>query len=86
MEVLLHLTSQKLCGLRAQLSFISALLGFDTDESVCANKRGEKKIAHTKEQQTTISQSFSSGPFVSQPPKKNKQTNKKTRQGGNFRA
>lgn len=47
MEVLLHLTSQKLCGLRAQLSFIAALLGFDTDEGVCANKSRKKN--HTKE-------------------------------------
>lgn len=48
MEVLLHLTSQKLCGFRAQLSFIAALRGFDTDEGVRANKRRRRKKSHTQ--------------------------------------
>lgn len=63
MEVLLHLTSLKLCGSRAQLTFIWAPLGLDTDDGVRANKKG------TQREQTTTSEGFSLGPFVSQPPK-----------------
>lgn len=62
MEALLHLTSHKLCGLRARLSFISAALGFDTDEGVRASKTRKKK---TEREQTTTSEGFS----LSQHPK-----------------
>lgn len=46
------MTSHKLCGWRAQLSFISAPLGFDTDEGVGADEKGKK----AQREQTTTSE------------------------------
>lgn len=57
------MTSHKRCGWRAQLSFISAPLGFDTDEGVGADEKGKKG---TKGADNNI-RGFE---FESQPPKK----------------